>query len=75
MPSDYQKKKMAKKKEAAKMKGGKKPQADSKENGAEAEVENGTSTPPETNGFSEIVENLTYEGNLKDPKSLCNLSS
>lgn len=60
MPSDYQKKKLAKKKEAAKIKGGKKPLAESKENGVEAE--NGTSTPPETNGTSEQVENLTYEG-------------
>ncbi len=60
MPSDYQKKKLAKKKEMSKIKGGKKPTEIEKT----TEIENGGSddNEPQTNGNSN-KEELTYEGN------------
>ena len=53
MPSEYQKKKLAKKKEAAKVKGGKKTTG-TKEGSPGADADSGTSTPKQngTNGTS-----------------------
>ena len=59
MPSDYQKKKLAKKKEISKIKGGKKPTE------AEKASENGGSddNEPQTNGNGKAEDvALTYEG-------------
>ena len=67
MPSDYQKKKLAKKKEASKIKGGKKPttstQNDAAENGgSDNEVQtNGSAVKNGDDGPTE----LTYEGNSR----------
>ena len=65
MPSEYQKKKLAKKKEAAKVKGGKKNVA---KEGSPANDDSGTSTPRQNgtssvNGAAKDVQ-LTYEEEL-----------
>ena len=62
MPSDYQKKKLAKKKEVSKQKGGKKAVAST-----DAAAENGGSddNEPQTNGTSNEKVPLTYEGKIK----------
>ena len=66
MPSDYQKKKLAKKKEASKVKGGKKPSASqndptASENGSDNESQNGVEST--TNGVDKDDTKMTYEGN------------
>ena len=65
MPSDYQKKKAAKKKEAAKVKGGKKPSTKEgtpvNDSGNSTPYQNGGTSTPTTNGNSETK---TYEEEL-----------
>lgn len=64
MPSEYQKKKLAKKKEAAKVKGGKKATKESEDSGASTPKQNGTSTPNGTGASKSEAEPLTYEEEL-----------